>query len=74
MCHGDDDGLRLPPRVASKQIVIIPVVPKPEHEESVLAYADKIAETLRSTHYYGKPLSVLVDKREKRGGEKIGNG
>lgn len=70
MCHGDDDGLRLPPRVASKQIVIIPVVPKPEHEESVLAYADKIAETLRSTHYYGKPLSVLVDKREKRGGEK----
>ncbi len=70
MCHGDDDGLRLPPRVAPQQIVIIPVIPKPEMEVEVLAYAEKIAEKLRSSSFHGKLLSVLVDKRDRRGGEK----
>lgn len=70
MCHGDDDGLRLPPKIAHKQIVIIPVIPKPELEESVLAYAEEIARTLRDVSYNGRPLSVHVDKRDRRGGEK----
>ncbi|MEI6532082.1 MAG: His/Gly/Thr/Pro-type tRNA ligase C-terminal domain-containing protein, partial [Chlamydiota bacterium] len=70
MCHGDDDGLRLPPRIASAQIVIIPVVPKPELEEAVFAYAEEIAEKLRKESFYGEPLSILIDKRDKRGGEK----
>lgn len=70
MCHGDDDGLRLPPRIAPKQIVILPVIPKPELEEQVLAYAEKIAERLRAVSFYGQPLTVLIDKRDKRGGEK----
>jgi prolyl-tRNA synthetase len=70
MCHGDDDGLRLPPRIASKQVVIIPVVPKPEMEEAVFAYADAIAEKLRSHKFHDQSVSVLVDKRDRRGGEK----
>ena len=70
MCHGDDDGIRLPPRIAPKQIVIIPIIPKPELEAQVLAYAEKIAQELRSKQFYGAPLQVHVDKREKRGGEK----
>lgn len=70
MCHGDDDGLKIPPRVAAKQVVIIPIVPKPEMEQAIFAYADKIAESLRGTQYHGKPISVFVDKRDKRGGEK----
>ncbi|MBX9691215.1 MAG: proline--tRNA ligase, partial [Cyanobacteria bacterium] len=70
MCHGDDDGLRLPPRIASKHIVIIPVIPKPELEAAVMAYAEKLADDLRGKIYDGKPLSVFVDKRDMRGGEK----
>lgn len=70
MCHGDDDGLRLPPRIAPKQIVILPIAPKPEQEAQVLEYAEKIAEQLRKVNYHDQPLSVLVDKRDKRGGEK----
>lgn len=70
MCHGDDDGLRMPPRVAAKQVIIIPVVPKPEMQQEIFAYADKIAESLRSTQYYGRSITVYVDKRDKRGGEK----
>lgn len=70
MCHGDDDGLRIPPRIAPKQIVIQPVIPKPEMHNQVMDYAEKIAEELRGIAFYGKPLSVYVDKRDKRGGEK----
>ncbi len=70
MCHGDDDGLRLPPRIAPKQVVIIPVIPKPEFEADVLTYAEEIASKLRSLQYHGYPLEVLVDKRDRRGGEK----
>jgi prolyl-tRNA synthetase len=70
MCHGDDDGLRLPPKIAHKQVVIIPVIPKPELEASVLAYAEEIAATLRAVSYNGRPIAVHVDKRDRRGGEK----
>lgn len=70
MCHGDDDGLRLPPAVAPKQIVIIPVIPKPEMEEAVMAYASSLAEDLRRETFRGKPLLVHVDQRDRRGGEK----
>lgn len=65
MCHSDDDGLRLPPRIAPKQVVILPVVPKPEMEAMVFACAEKIAHELRQKNH-----TVLVDKRDKRGGEK----
>lgn len=70
MCHGDDDGLRLPPRIAPKQVVILPVVPKPELEAQVHAYADNIAAELKKCDFHGYPIAVTVDKRDKRGGEK----
>lgn len=70
MCHGDDDGLRLPPRIAPKQIVIIPVVPKPELEAMVFAYAEGIAKRLQAEQFHGQSLSVIIDKSDRRGGEK----
>ena len=70
MAHSDDDGLRLPPKVAPKQIVILPVVPKPETEAAVFEYADKLAAALRSQTYNGLPLEVVVDRRDIRGGDK----
>lgn len=70
MCHADDNGLRLPPLIAPKQIVIIPIAPKPEHESQVLAYAEEIAAALRMKELNGKPLLVHIDKRDRRGGEK----
>lgn len=70
MCHGDDDGLRLPPRIAPKHIVILPVIPKAEKEEEVMRYVNEVASLLRQVSYHGKNLIVHIDKREKRGGEK----
>jgi prolyl-tRNA synthetase len=70
MCHSDDDGLRLPPRIAPKQIVILPVIPKPESHEHVMAHCETLAAELRKLEFFGQHLSVFVDKRDKRGGEK----
>jgi len=70
MCHGDDDGLRLPPKIAYKQVVIVPVITKPELEQEILDYAEKLASRLRECQYDQRPLAVYVDKRDKRGGEK----
>lgn len=70
MVHADDDGLRLPPKVAPKQVVILPVTPKPESAADVLAYAERVAKILTEMRYNDQPISVHVDKREMRGGEK----
>jgi prolyl-tRNA synthetase len=70
MTHADDDGLRLPPKVAPKHVVIIPVIPKPETEAAVLAYADSIAADLRRQSFDGITVEVIVDKRDIRGGDK----
>lgn len=70
MTHSDDDGLRLPPLVAPKQVVIIPVVPKPELESQIFACTDKLAKEISQQTYGGRPIEVFVDKRDIRGGEK----
>lgn len=70
MAHGDDDGLRIPPKVAPKQVIIIPVVPKPELEEQVLQFAENIRASLSGSSWEGDPVRVHVDKRDIRGGEK----
>lgn len=70
MSHSDDDGLRLPPRVAPKHVVILPVVPKPEVEKEVFEYAEQVAAKLRAANYEGRNIEVVVDKRDIRGGDK----
>ena len=70
MTHADDDGLRLPPKVAPKHVVIIPVIPKPETEAAVLAYAESIAADLRRQSFDGINVEVVVDRRDIRGGDK----
>ena len=70
MTHSDDDGLRLPPKIAPKHVVIIPVVPKETLQDAVFAYADAIAGELREQSFDGIPVEVVVDKRDIRGGDK----
>lgn len=70
MVHGDDDGLIVPPRIASSQIVIVPIVHSDEAREQVYAYCDTLAKELQSVMYHNQSLSVHVDKRDMRGGEK----
>lgn len=70
MTHSDDDGLRLPPRVAPKHAVILPVLPKPESKEEVFGYAEQIHKELSSLSYAGDPVVSFIDKRDIRGGDK----
>ena len=73
MTHGDDDGVVLPPRVATKQVVIIPVVHKEEHRKDVLAHCHQLKQSLSATLYHESPIEVICDDRDMRGGDKIWN-
>lgn len=70
MVHSDDDGLVLPPRVATQQIVIMPITPKEDTRDAVIASCQALAETLRHQSYRGDPLRVHVDTRDIGGGVK----
>ena len=70
MAHSDDDGVVLPPRVAPTQIVILPVTPKPETRDAVLAAAHKLAADLRAQRAWDERITVDVDTRDLPGGTK----
>jgi prolyl-tRNA synthetase len=70
MTHSDDDGLILPPRVAPAHVVILPITPKEDSRDAVLAAAEELATTLRTTIYAGSPVAVEVDRRDVGGGVK----
>lgn len=70
MTHSDDDGLVLPPRIASSHIVLLPVLHQPENRDKILAYCEKLKKELEEIHYQGQPLKIVLDKRDLRGGEK----
>lgn len=70
MTHADNDGMRVPPRIAPKHVVIIPVIPKPELSEKILAAAHDIARKISAASYCGREVVVTVDARDTRGGEK----
>lgn len=71
MTHADDDGMIVPPRLAATHIVIIPVLHSDGNEGAVLDYCQKLAAELRLQIYGGRPVEVLVDTREGRGGDKV---
>jgi prolyl-tRNA synthetase len=70
MTHGDDDGLRLPPAIAPRQIVIVPMLRDKPEDEAVLAYADALAAALTQHHAFGGKLRVLVDRKPIKSAEK----
>jgi len=57
--HGDAKGLRLPPTIAPKQVVIVPIYKEDAEREQVLAACRKLAGTLA-------PLRVHLDDRPER--------
>ncbi len=70
MTHSDDDGLVLPPKVAPKQIVILPIFKTPEEKAKIMAFVTDLARNLKSKTFCGQALRVEIDARDIRGGEK----
>ncbi len=54
--HGDEKGLRLPPRVAPTQVVIVPIM-KADSKDKVLAACEQAASDLKN-------IRVEIDDRE----------
>lgn len=70
MAHGDDDGVIMPPRVAPTQVVIVPITPKEEVRDEVLAACRKLAGELGAQRAWDAPIRVEVDERDLGGGVK----
>jgi prolyl-tRNA synthetase len=64
MIHGDDDGIILPPKVASSHVVLMPIFRKAGDREPVMAYTEKLADRLRNTYYHNHKLVVEIDDRD----------
>ncbi len=62
MAHGDDKGLRLPPKLAPIQVVVLPV----KSEDAINAYCEKIAHMAEEAGY-----RLKVDQDDERIGWKI---
>ncbi len=66
MAHGDDKGLRLPPRVAPIQVVIIPIYKTDEEHTRVMQTITALAELLRQGG-----VRVHIDDRDDSPGFKF---
>jgi prolyl-tRNA synthetase len=73
MTHSDDDGLVLPPKLAPVQVVILPIYRSEEDRARVIEYCRSVATELRAHRFAERPVSVVVDERDERGGDKVWN-
>jgi prolyl-tRNA synthetase len=71
MTHGDDDGMIMPPRLAPYQIVIIPVIQKPEVRAQVLEWCTALKKELEAQTFAGTPVRVHLDARDVQGSKKV---
>ena len=70
MTHSDDDGLVLPPRLAPKHVVILPIYRNDDERSAVIEYCQTLSRELSDQSYEGNSIEVLIDDRDMRGGEK----
>jgi len=66
MAHGDDKGLRLPPKVAPHQVVVIPIYRNDKQKESILKFLNPILDELKESS-----VRTKVDWREESPGFKF---
>ena len=70
MVHGDDDGLRCPPRIAPWQVVIVPMLRDTEEDAAVLEYCQALRGELAAASALGEPVRVLLDARPAKAATK----
>lgn len=70
MVHGDDDGLRVPPRVAPYQIVVVPMLRDTEEDAAILDYCGDLVARLNRLDAFREPVRALLDKRPAKAATK----
>jgi prolyl-tRNA synthetase len=68
MTHGDDNGLRVPPRVAPRQVQVVPIAR--DDPAAVLSAARELADEIAEQTALGAPLRVEMDERDRKPAEK----
>ncbi len=64
MTHGDDDGIILPPKIASSHVVLMPIIRKPPDRSNVMSFTENLAKELREKFYHQRKLEVEIDDRD----------
>jgi prolyl-tRNA synthetase len=70
MTHSDDDGLVLPPRIAPKHVVILPIFKNEEEQAAVMEVCQSLQQEISELRYHDQPIRAFIDQRDLRGGEK----
>ncbi len=70
MTHADDDGMRMPPRIAPHQVVIVPITRDDNDRAKVMEYCESLRTELMAQNYAGQPLRVKLDARDISGADK----
>jgi prolyl-tRNA synthetase len=60
MVHGDDQGLKLPPRIAPIQVVLVPIYKNLDEKSKVMEVADKVFAELKAAG-----IRIKMDDREE---------
>jgi prolyl-tRNA synthetase len=68
MTHGDDNGLRVPPRVAPRQVRIVPITR--DEPTAVLEAARELQAEIAAQDWEGAQVRAEVDTRERKPAEK----
>ena len=70
MTHGDDDGLRVPPRLAPWQVVIVPMLRDQPEDADIVAYCKTLQQELAVFSVFGEPVRALLDLRPAKAATK----
>src|SRR5271168_3587002 len=68
MTHGDDDGLRLPPMIAPRQIVIVPMLREKPEDAALIDYCASLEKELKAAG-----IRTLLDLKPTKSAEKRWN-
>ena len=66
MVHGDDDGLRCPPRIAPWQVVIVPMLRDGPDDEALVGYCRALQASLAAASAFGEPVRALLDLKSAK--------
>jgi len=70
MVHGDDDGLRVPPRIAPWQIVIVPMLRDQPEDAAIVDYCKALQAELAKQSAFGEPVRALLDLKPAKAATK----
>jgi prolyl-tRNA synthetase len=64
MTHSDDDGIILPPKIASSHVVLLPIIRKLKDRPKVMEFTESLAKELKEKFYGLRRVEVEIDDRD----------